>query len=281
LPASQGKAVLAGGMGVFGTPSFYESTELYDPANNTFSSLSATLFAGETGWAIRSDNERVIDDQKMADGRYAFLATRVTNNQTDLAVAIYDPATARFTKLAFNPAWNEKSGIWTPVVNQAENAVYFISGNNSNSAANLTFTVHRVELSAGNRLTSQALTLSGYYPGGCAIALLPDKRLFVTGGAKRVDSRYNFEPVVNTFFISGLPSESTASAPQLKWKLAGSQLTLSWPAEATGYSLEYSTALGAAANWSSATNPVTVSGSNNQVTLSVAGKTGYFRLRKP
>ena len=56
--------------------------------------------------------------------------------------------------------------------------------------------------------------------------------------------------------------------------LAGTQLTLAWPEEATGFTLEYAESL-PAASWTTVTNVV-----NNQVTVDTSAGRRFFRLRK-
>ncbi len=62
--------------------------------------------------------------------------------------------------------------------------------------------------------------------------------------------------------------------PSLSCSLAGTQLTLAWPEEATGFTLEYAESL-PAASWTTVTNVV-----NNQVTVDTSAGRRFFRLRK-
>jgi RHS repeat-associated protein len=278
LPTTDGKAVTAGGTGAYGSPSFIEPVELYDPAQNSFSVLANALFSGETGWALSPNGERAIQEQKTADGRYVLQASRVTNSVTEVVLAIFDPTARQFTKLAMNPAFKEPVSAWPPVVSAAENAVYFLSGYNTNSSANLVFRVQRVDLATGQRVASGELAVTNYYPGSSATVLLEDGRLFVTGGTTAIDSQFNFKPVKNTFFVEGLPA---ATGPRLSWSSVGRTLTLSWPSSATGYLLQSTSNLADAATWNSVTNSVTVVGDQNTVTVDLTGQGRFFRLKKP
>jgi RHS repeat-associated protein len=281
LPTTDGKAVIAGGVGVYGSPSFIEPVELYDPAQNSFSVLANALFSGETGWALSPNGERTIQEQKTADGRYVLQASRVTNTVTEVVLAIFDPTARQFTKLAMNPAFREPVGAWTPVVSAAENAVYFLSGYNTNNSANLIFRVQRVDLATGQRVASGELAVTNYYPGSSATVLLKDGRLFVTGGTTAIDSQFNFKPVKNTFFVEGLPASSgAATAPRLSWSGVGKTLTLSWPASATGYLLQSTSNLAGAVTWNPVTNSVTVDGDQNTVTVDITSQGRFFRLKK-
>jgi hypothetical protein len=281
LPTTDGKAVIAGGVGVYGSPSFIEPVELYDPAQNSFSVLANALFSGETGWALSPNGERAIHEQKTADGRYVLQASRVTNSVTEVVLALFDPAARQFTKLAMNPAFREPVSVWPPVVSAGENAVYFLSGYNTNSSANLVFRVQRVDLGTGQRVASGELAVTNYYPGNSATVLLKDGRLFVTGGTTAIDSQFNFKPVKNTFFVEGLPASSgAATGPRLSWLGVGKTLTLSWPASATGYLLQSTSNLAGAAAWNPVTNSVTVVGDQNTVTVDITSQGRFFRLKK-
>jgi hypothetical protein len=79
---------------------------------------------------------------------------------------------------------------------------------------------------------------------------------------------------LDNFGLYSIPA-TPVEPPSLTWVRAGAELTLSWPASATGFVLESSPALAPAA-WS----PVGgVSG--NSVTVSPSGAAGFYRLRAP
>lgn len=280
LPTTDGKAVIAGGMGVFGSPSFLESVELYDPGQNVFTALAATVFAGEAGWALRTDLDRPIDDFQTADGRYVFLASRTTNSLTEVVLALFDPATRQFTKRAMQPAFTEKLSVWPTIVASDDNAAYFLSGYNTNNAANLFFRVQRVDLTTGERITSDELSLTNYYPAGNAATLLKDGRLFVTGGTTRVDSQYNFNPVKHTFMVSGLPgnaAQPTSAGLEIRHVPPGS-IQISWPSSMVQYVLQSVSGLNTSPNWRTVTNRPSVVGDRFALTLSAVEATRYYRL---
>ena len=64
------------------------------------------------------------------------------------------------------------------------------------------------------------------------------------------------------------------SAPTLSYSLAGKQLTLFWPADVVGFTLEYAASL-PATSWTSVGGVV-----NNQVTVDASSGMRFFRLRK-
>lgn len=63
--------------------------------------------------------------------------------------------------------------------------------------------------------------------------------------------------------------------PAVQFSLTGKQLTLSWPADATGFTLESADAL-PATTWSAVPGVV-----NNRVTIDVSAGTRFYRLRNP
>jgi hypothetical protein len=72
-----------------------------------------------------------------------------------------------------------------------------------------------------------------------------------------------------------------ASVPQLSMLAdPGNTLVLSWPTNFTGFVLQKNSGLNTA-NWVSASDPVTVVGTNNQVTIGTVNDRGFFRLMKP
>ncbi|MFA6291108.1 MAG: kelch repeat-containing protein, partial [Victivallales bacterium] len=204
FPTTDGKAVVAGGMGVRGTTG-NQPVELYDPVSNTFSVLASSAIDGETDWVFTANlNGQDLTRRQIADGRYVFMMNRTVNSQTEYALAFFDPATKQFTKQTMTPEFWTNLSVWSPVLDQANNRLLFLAGTNLNSGANLTFRVYQVEFSTGEALPlSDDLTVADYYLGDVGLILLSDGRLFVTGGTTSVNAQYNFTPVRNTLFLSG------------------------------------------------------------------------------
>lgn len=78
------------------------------------------------------------------------------------------------------------------------------------------------------------------------------------------------------------PDSLTAptAGPKLGVKLSGNNVTLSWPAADTGFTLQSSAQLGAAANWTTVNSPPTTVTGEFTVTVTLAPGTQFFRLRK-
>jgi len=82
-------------------------------------------------------------------------------------------------------------------------------------------------------------------------------------------------------FGSSNPFNVAESLPRLQIAAEGNRAILSWPASATGYTLETTTILGTNSAWSSLTNGVAISGGSWRSTNVIAAGTAFFRLRKP
>ncbi len=82
-------------------------------------------------------------------------------------------------------------------------------------------------------------------------------------------------------FWSIVVAVQTPGAPHLTVKRAGSNVELSWPAEATGFVLEETLSLSGTINWlGSGATPAVIEG-QSVVTLSIQPGQHFFRLRKP
>ena len=78
----------------------------------------------------------------------------------------------------------------------------------------------------------------------------------------------------DTIWNHFLAMVSSASAPSLSYSLTGTQLTLWWPTDVTGFTLEYAETL-PASSWLPVDGVV-----NNQVTVDASSGKRFFRLRK-
>jgi hypothetical protein len=69
--------------------------------------------------------------------------------------------------------------------------------------------------------------------------------------------------------------------PALQAALNGGKLVVSWSTTSPGFLLESSPLLGGNATWSAVTAPVVVAGGVSKVSVAIAGRAQYFRLRSP
>jgi hypothetical protein len=84
---------------------------------------------------------------------------------------------------------------------------------------------------------------------------------------------------VQASFAAG-PDAIAGNAPSLTTQVSGKNLTISWPASATGYALESSSTLGTGAAWT-AVGGATQVGNNMQVTVPIGNGNAFYRLKKP
>jgi hypothetical protein len=214
FPTLDGKAVVLGGTDIYGSVNI-ASIEIYDPTTNAFTVLAASAIAGETNWVYGAkEYGEDIGRYKTSDGRYVFMMSRTVNSNAEYALAFFDPASKQFSKLALTPVSWDNLSVWPPVVDATNNRVLMLVGANQNGGANATFQVYQADLATGQALAlSGPLTISNYYPGSVGMTVLKDGRLFVTGGTTSVDSYYNYNPVQNTFFLSGLNPPPRIQSP--------------------------------------------------------------------
>ena len=94
--------------------------------------------------------------------------------------------------------------------------------------------------------------------------------------AAQITADFNAGP--NTVVLP--PPNPGSTNPKLAAAKSGSNLVLTWPTSATGFSLQTTLALGPSASWSAVTTtPVVVNG-NNQVTIPLSGSATFFRLKQ-
>lgn len=67
--------------------------------------------------------------------------------------------------------------------------------------------------------------------------------------------------------------------PQLSLQGSGDGLTLTYPTNAVGSVLQFSSSMGGAAVWQNVTNPAMLVGTNWSITLPMTGACGFFRLQ--
>jgi hypothetical protein len=216
FPTSDGQAVVVGGTDIYGD-SDISSVELYNPSSNAFTVLAPSAITGETAWVYGAlGYGQDIEHCKTSDGRYVFMMSQTVNGGTDYALAFFDPASKQFSKLALTPVFWTNVAVWPPVVDPANNRALMLAGANQNGGANATFQVYQADLATGQTLAlSNPLTISNYYPGSVGMTLLQDGRLFVTGGSSSMGYDYNFDPVPNAFFLSGIYPPPRIQQPAL------------------------------------------------------------------
>ena len=74
--------------------------------------------------------------------------------------------------------------------------------------------------------------------------------------------------------VTGMPS-----VKKLKTSITNGQFNVSWPAPSTGFNLQQSDQVGAAANWTASANSPQVSNAQNVVTLNPTNSSKFYRLK--
>ncbi|MHC1725171.1 MAG: hypothetical protein AB9866_04010 [Syntrophobacteraceae bacterium] len=213
LPCNDGKAVVLGGHDPTGSNNEYDSVEIYDPNNNTFSLLQDHLFPADPGWSIVGNTWgagvyylKSVETQKLADGRYLLLAKKFGSSVYTLFT--FDPASKAIAKFATVPDFPDAfHHPCYPIVDASRGKAYLLS-TDSASGAFVNVRLYTVDLATGRRndpMGSFPLTAGNYSQFG--VTLLADGRLFMVGGVELVNS--DWQSVKKTWFIN--PNNSPAS----------------------------------------------------------------------
>ncbi len=113
-------------------------------------------------------------------------------------------------------------------------------------------------------------------PGGGGVST--GSRFSVTGTVGQHDATVT-QLVGSRFGIQGgfhaLVAIQTPGAPELSISVSGGQVTVSWPAETTGWMLQESGVVGGGASWSSS-----VGVSNNRLILGLPNGNRFYRLQR-
>ncbi|WP_323685595.1 DUF4214 domain-containing protein, partial [Lamprobacter sp.] len=199
LPAADGSALVLGGLEPFGSYAI-EQVERYDSASNTFSVVRSSLFAGETGWHISASNYTL--PQRLPDGRYLLLARRAVGSDTEYTLFTVDPATKAIVRLSSLPPLPDSSwgALYPPVVDAARGVVYLIGTSLVEDGAQTRVSLLVMDPADGTLSwpdTSWRLS-AGIYLSGMAASLLPDGRLFLSGGHSETGGQTNFSALAWT-----------------------------------------------------------------------------------
>jgi len=122
-----------------------------------------------------------------------------------------------------------------------------------------------------------SLTLSGYAPSAP-----------YTGALSGAFGDVNYDSTTHLFSISLAPGSSHTATlalslsplPVLQITNIGANLQVFWPTSAVGYRLESAATLQSPANWVPVTNPVSVIGNVNSVSLTPAAPSTFYRLKQ-
>lgn len=194
-----GSALVLGGLSPYGLP-YTESVERYDPATDTFSVVSTTLFDGEPGWTVTQDFNRGGREQStLANGRLLLFARRDDPPAEQLfTVNLLNGAIEKFGPVPFpQPESRVAIASQAPIVDPA-GVVYLIGYDPAQPRAALLGAL--IDLDNPNRVLEPANTVStDNWPPYAGRTLLRDGRIFQAGG----NLTNNFDAVANAYIIDG------------------------------------------------------------------------------
>jgi hypothetical protein len=233
----------------------------YDPASDSVAPVNATIGTG-TGAANTSA------DHLMMQGSLA-------NNDLPLTLKLSGIPSGTYALIAysvgfsFNSTYEEDFDLvgaksYPTMTVRAQTATEFI--------ADPTL-VRMSSTNAANRDHGNYVMFENISPAADGTLLLT-----VTPQSTNVGNVVYFPPINALQLVK--QSAVAAAPPSLTVLKQGTTLTISWTADATGFALESSAALGAVASWSSVNgvaNPLTGAGST---TVSPTLKAQFYRLRK-
>jgi hypothetical protein len=270
LPTSGNRAVVVGGHGVTGGPNVL-SVEEFNPATGGFETLQDELFSDDPGWGTRQD-QRPIEAQKLADGRFLLLAHRTTDGVTEYTLFTFDPVQKRFERMAVSPGLpdSREYALWTPVVDAARGCAHLLAQSVKASTTEVSLFTVNVNSGALHQSAGPTVLDPAYSLGGAAIALLQDGRLLITGGS---EDGSNFKPVRRTLLLTA--GEAAPQASLVLEKTGKPGINLTWTAPADTFVLETSTNL---IEWAAAAG-VTSSGERHVLIVSTSESVRFYRLR--
>lgn len=271
LPTTDNRAIVIGGYGVNGGANI-PSTEEFDPATGEFVKHQDELFPDDPGWGISQD-QRPIEAQKLADGRFLLLAHRAAGGVTEYTLFTFDSRTKRFERMPVTP--NLPSGkeyvLWAPVIDTTRGRAHLVA---QSATANPTeVSLFSVDLDSGSvrQAASNTVLNPAYSLGGAAVTLLQDGRVFVTGGS---EDGSNFKPVRRTLFVT--PGDMTSEPKLVVDKTDAATVKVSWTAAAGAFVLETSTNL---VEWASAPGTTSL-GDLHSLAVSAQDSARFYRLRQ-
>ena len=202
LPCKDGKAVVLGGSRPEGGS--VAEVELYNPSTNSFKVLSQNLFGKEKGWYVAAISTRPVQDHRLADGKYLYLAFAGSKP----CLFTFDPASKKAVKFDTTPALPGDGTVvlYQPVVDQANSRAYVLGVLVGKDPTQLR--IYTVDLATRTLVvpTGSHTLPKGQYLHRAGLQLLQDGRIFVTGGNSKWGSDLDYSAINKTLFAT--PRES-------------------------------------------------------------------------
>ncbi len=210
ITTADGKAMLLGGRRPTGSREVLP-VELYDPDTDEISIVQDYLLVEDEAWTF-SINNTVTASQQLANGNYLWIADNQVGELTSYKLITADVETMEISEMETTPPLPDSDSFWfinQPVIDLEHNRAYLIA--RVRDLTDYYVAVFTVDLEEGTLTESSNYhALEGYELRSAPAVLLPDGRLFVSGGSVSD----NFNAVNNTLFITPpQPVATSVEAP--------------------------------------------------------------------
>jgi hypothetical protein len=203
VPTNDGKAVIFGGYGVLGG-NITQQTELYNPADKSFSILSNSLFGADSGWISGTllSYDRTLDQQRLTDGTYLFFAGKDSAYQ----LFTFDPATKAFAK-AGDALVDTTLSFTAPIVDTVHHRAYVIgeqwgTGANASDRIKVCCFIINTTTWAWQIPTARDTLADSYFLSGIGVSILPGGKILISGGNSQTGYQTNFSPITSTLIAT-------------------------------------------------------------------------------
>lgn len=199
VPTSDGKAVVFGGIGIFGA-SIKQLVELYNPADKSFGVLDSSIFGQDTGWNSGSleSYDRSMAQQKLRGGAYLFFADSGSAYQ----LFTFDPSSKAFAKVGA-AITDTTVSLTPPIVDTLRSRAYIIgekwsAGGVDSAPIQLCCYVVNTSTWAAKAPTGRDTLPSSYFISSPGFSMLNDGRILMSGGNSETGYNTNFSPIDST-----------------------------------------------------------------------------------
>jgi hypothetical protein len=202
LPTQDGRALVMGGVPAYGG-SVYETVEVYDPVENTFSLLRNELVEGDPGWRVTYTLKEP-GELLLPDGRYAL----PTSNDGRYGILLYDPVTLACSVEEVPDDILDGSGIGSLALDGTRIFFYLVKAVDSGPAS--TVRIAGYDQAVGMESVAVTEPMNLVYTPYYSVSAIRGGRFFAAGGTSSTGSQSNFGSVSDTFWMD-LPALSTPS----------------------------------------------------------------------
>ena len=189
IPTNDGGAIVCGTNSPYGQPLTEYVFEKYNPATNSWSELTRTLFDGETTWDVVTYQPSVLTEQyKLPDGKYAVLVYKT--DMSEARIICIDPATSKIEEIKTQKPISLKDDInpsigytscRTLMIDKTRKLIHIIQQASINNQ--ITLRIITINLATGS-VNSSKMGGFDYSVASSNLSMLEDGRILFTGGNK-------------------------------------------------------------------------------------------------